>query len=75
MGVRQSKVTGIENPFSSLHYLDDSRHVMMMRSMKKNQGRNAPYTPREPYPTNIVYDSIHPNNMIRAFPTAPTQVY
>jgi hypothetical protein len=57
MGSRQSRNDGMD-PFSSLHYLEDSRHVMLMRSRKKNQGMSAPYLPREDfYPSRTVSSS------------------
>ena len=50
MGNHQARVEGIDT-LSSLHYLDDSRHVMLRRSMKKNNGLRSPYLARNQYPT------------------------
>jgi len=60
MGLRQSKVTHTER-FSALHHLDDSRHVMMLRSMKKNQGHLSPYIQRKTYPFHDIAITVENN--------------
>ena len=48
MGICLSKVHGVDE-FSSLHYLEDSRHVMLNRSReKKQQEKHPPFTNEPP---------------------------
>jgi len=60
MGLRQSKVIDTYRA-KAFENLDNSRHVMMLRSMKKNQGHLSPYIQRMPYPRNDIAMTVEHN--------------